>query len=214
VVKDAVVPTMNAKNPHAALLLQRGVTGRECEKIWIKKEIVQWDQLLKTGDSSPIRVYTRSDACGAAETWARYMHGSQEDLQGVGVFGDPGLAEAVRNDTLGIGYNNINFAYDAKTKKPVAGLIILPLDLNANGRIDTKESFYETRDCIMKAIADSIYPSPPARDLHLVSKGKPAKKAVVTFLRWIMNEGRKYVPEAGYIDFSVDKLRKEKRKLQ
>ena len=38
-----------------------------------------------------INVYTRSDACGAAEMWAKYMGKKQEDLKGIGIYGDPGM---------------------------------------------------------------------------------------------------------------------------
>ena len=40
-----------------------------------------------------------------------FLGKKQEDLLGIGVFGDPGLNEAVRKDALGIGFNNINYAY-------------------------------------------------------------------------------------------------------
>ena len=40
---------------------------------------------------------------------------------GVGVFGDPGLAQAVKKDPLGIGFNNIGYAYDATTKETGKG---------------------------------------------------------------------------------------------
>ena len=46
--------------------------------------------------NAPIHVYTRSDAAGAAETWAKYFGKNQEDLQGVGVFGDPWIVAGHR----------------------------------------------------------------------------------------------------------------------
>jgi len=55
--------------------------------------------------------YTRSDACGAAENVAKFFGKKQEDLLGVGVFGDPGLAQAVKKDPLGIGINNIGLRF-------------------------------------------------------------------------------------------------------
>ena len=67
--------------------------------------------------TDPIHVYTRSDAAGAPETWAKYLGKKQENLQGIGVYGDPGLLDAVVKDPLGIGYNNLNYAYDPKTGK-------------------------------------------------------------------------------------------------
>ncbi|MBN1846034.1 MAG: substrate-binding domain-containing protein, partial [Sedimentisphaerales bacterium] len=130
VTKDAVVPTCNENNPHRQQLLRRGVTRKGFAGIWVRGDIKTWDQVTGGGETQPIHVYTRSDACGAAKTWAEFLGASQEDLQGVGVYGDPGLAEAVIKDELGIGYNNINYAYDTATKQPLKPLAVIPIDLN------------------------------------------------------------------------------------
>lgn len=79
----------------------------------------------------PISVYTRSDACGAAETRANYLGNyHKEDLRDTAVYWDPGLAEAMKKDPLGICYNNLNYAYDIETRKPIAGLRVIHIDLN------------------------------------------------------------------------------------
>lgn len=214
VVKDAVVPTLNSENPVAGAILKRGMTRAEFTSIWMTAKGAQWTAFAAHGKQAlPIHAYTRSDACGAAETWAKYLGGNQQDLKAVGVYGDPGLAEAVRRDPLGIGYNNIGFVYDAKTRRPVAGLQIIPIDVNGNGAIEAGEEFYATMDDLTRAIADGRYPSPPARALHLVSQGVPQNKAVLEFLRWILTDGQRYVPEAGYISLSPDTLRGELLKL-
>ncbi len=199
VTKDAVVPTVNKNNPVIAQLKANGIKRDIFEKIYINETIKTWGQATGTGSTDKINVYTRSDACGAAETWAAYLGKyKQENLKGVGVNGDPGLAQAVREDKLGIGYNNIGFAYDANTKKPVEGIEIIPLDLNGNGKIDPEESFYGTLDEIVEAIGTGKYPSPPARDLNLVTKGKPTG-IVNDFIKWTLTDGQKFIPEQGYI---------------
>jgi len=206
VCKDAVVPTISVKNPFLNQFLKAGVKKEVFAAIWVSEAAKTWGDVLGTADKTSLHVYTRSDACGAAETWADFFGKRQEDLKGVGVYGDPGLAEAVRRDPLGLGYNNINYAYDAKTLMPIQGIMILPIDLDGNGKIDEAENFYQDRNAITKAIAAGIYPSPPARDLYLVSKGKPGKEILVEFLKWVLSDGQKYVPETGYINLSPQKL--------
>jgi len=207
VTKDAVVGVINAKNPLLKEILQKGLTRQAFIDIWITKTATTWAQVLGAKTPAPIHVFTRSDACGAAETWAAFFGKRQEDLAGIGVYGDPGLADAVRRDPLGIGYNNVNFAYDPKTLTPIAGLAIVPIDLDGNGSIDAPEQFYRTRDDLTKAIAEGKYPAPPARDLYLVAKGTPTRPAAVAFLRWILTDGQKYVAETGYIPLSPEKLK-------
>jgi phosphate transport system substrate-binding protein len=214
VTKDGVVATASEKNPFLDEILKKGISRQKFLDIWVTEKITTWGQVLGSQEKAAVHVFTRSDACGAAETWAAYLGKRQEDLGGVGVYGDPGLADAVRRDALGIGYNNINFVYDAKTLKPVSGIVIIPIDLDGNGKIDDIEKCYGTRDDITAAIAKSIYPSPPARDLYLVAKGKPEKRAAVEFLRWVLTDGQKFVPETGYIQLSPEKLKEGLEKLK
>ena len=117
VVKDAVVPTISASNPVAMDLLLRGLKKQQFQEIFLLNKATTWGALLNTQNDQKINVYTRSDACGAAETWAKYLGKKQEDMNGIGVNGDPGMADALKNDKLGIGFNNVNYAYDSRTKK-------------------------------------------------------------------------------------------------
>jgi phosphate transport system substrate-binding protein len=206
VAKDAVVATINMKNPFLADILRRGLRREEFLGLWIKKSIGTWEGALGKSGRTPVHLFTRSDACGAAETWAAYLGGHQEDLAGIGVYGDPGLAEAVRRDPLGIGFNNVNFAYDAKTLKPIAGIEICPIDLDGNGTIDLAEKIYATRDDLTRAIAANVYPSPPARQLYFVVKGKPGRPILAEFLEWVLTDGQKFVAEMGYIGLTPDRV--------
>jgi phosphate transport system substrate-binding protein len=212
-VKDAVVPVVNASNPAIQDILAKGLKREAANNIWITGKARSWSQALATSTKAPIHVYTRSDACGAAETWAKYFGKKQEDLLGSGVYGDPGLALAVKKDPLGIGFNNIGYAYDHNTRGQIQGIRVIPLDLNKNGKIDANESFYNTLDEIVKAIAQGKYPSPPARDLYFVTNGKPKKPVVTEFIRWALTEGQKYVKEAGYINLTSEKIKTELSKL-
>ena len=151
-------------------------------------------------------VYTRSDACGASDTWANYLGGyKQENLLGTGVNGDPGIAEAVRQDVLGIGYNNIGYAYDLATGRQVEGLFVIPIDVNQNGVLDADEDFYTTKAELLAAIVAGKYPSPPARDLYLVTKDKYSG-LTGEFVRWILTDGQKYVDAMGYIALPQSKI--------
>lgn len=211
VVKDAVFPTINQNNPVFKEVAKKGLKKKAFVDLWIFGASKNWGELTGTLNNQKVRVYTRSDSCGAAETWAKYLGKQQEDLKGVAVYGDPGVAEAVRKDKAGIGYNNLNYAFDMKTGKPVAGLQIVPIDVNENGKIDASERLRTKQEAI-HAVVSGIYPSPPARDLYLVSKEAfkgPAKE----FVRWILSDGQKYVEEVGYLKINTAQLKHAMSKI-
>ncbi|MDR1724519.1 MAG: substrate-binding domain-containing protein [Tannerella sp.] len=213
VVKDAVVMTVNADNPEIATIRKKGLTRATAARLW-GGEITTWSEALGGAESRiPVHVFTRSDACGAGETFAAWFGMKQENLKATAVFGDPGVAAAVQKDRVGIGYNNIAYAYDQKSKLPFAGLAVAPIDVNENGVIDPEEDFYDTSEALVNAISENRYPSPPARDLYLVTKGKPEKAELIAFLNFILTEGQKFVAETGYIGLANDKLNSEKERL-
>ena len=214
VTKDAVFGTVSASNPYLADILKQGLSQKILSGIFLTGEITTWGQALgKPEITDEIHVFTRSDACGAGEMWVKYMGGKkQEELKGIGVNADPGVLEAVIKDPLGIGYNNLNYAFDLKSGKPVNGAGVVPLDINENGTVDPDEVL-DTQAQAVEAISTGRYPSPPARPLYLVTKGKPTG-AVADLLSWILNDGQKYVAEAGYIALTPDQLAASKDRLK
>lgn len=212
VTRDAVFVTVNEKNPVWEDLHRKGVTRETFIGIYITGEITTWGQVVGRPDvTDPIHVFTRSDSAGAPETWAKYLGKKQENLRGIGVYGDPGVLDAVVKDPLGIGYNNLNYAFDMETGQPVAGARVVPIDVNGNGQADPDE-VYDTKKQATDAVATGHYPSPPARDENLVTKGKPTG-LVKAFITWILTDGQKYVDEAGYIPLTKDKLDEGLKKL-
>lgn len=213
VLRDAVVIITNAHNPQLTLLRQRGLKKSVAINLWNDK-INTWGQVLGTNSSIPVHVYTRSDACGAGETFAGWIDMKQEDLGGTAVYGDPGIASAIQRDKVGIGYSNLGYVYDLTNKHPQPDLAVVPLDLNNDGKITQDESFYGTITQIGDAIRAGKYPSPPARDLFLITKGKPTNPLVIEFLKYIYAKGQIVAGEAGYVPLSKDILNKQKEKLK
>lgn len=211
---DAVVPTISSQNPYLSVLSQQGLSREDFKAIFMDQTVKDWGKILNQPEKAQMTIYTRSDACGAAETWAKYLGGHQENLAGIGIFGDPGMADAVAKDKLGMGFNNTIFAYDINTGKKRPGIEIAPIDINDNGMLDPEEDFYETFDGVLQAIGSGVYPSPPARELYFVAKGKPQKQATLDFIRWCLTEGQQYVKEAGYVPIDSEKIESYLKKLK
>ena len=90
-------------------------------------------------------------------------------------------------------------------------MFIVPIDVNENGKIDPEEDL-KTKNKAITAIKSGVYPSPPARDLFLLTKDSfkgPAKE----FVKWILTDGQKFVDEVGYIQLPDNKIKEAKEKL-
>ena len=214
VTKDAVFPIINAENPVAAQILERGISQEIFAKIYITGEITTWGEVV--GDPSitdKINVFTRSDASGAAEQWAKYSGGkAQEDLLGIGVNGEPSMLDTILKDPLGIGYGNLNSIFDLSGGGLVPGIVIPPIDINENGAADAEE-IYTVKEDAFSAVANGTYPSPPARFENLATLGKP-EGLEIEFIKWILTDGQQYLEAAGFVPLTPEQQAESLAKLE
>lgn len=214
VTKDAVFPIISAENPVAAQLMEKGITQDIYNKIYITGEITTWGEVI--GDPSitdKINVFTRSDASGAAEQWAKYAGGeAQEDLLGIGVNGEPAMVETVLKDPLAIGFGNLNSIFDLSGGGLVPGIVIPPIDINENGVADAEE-IYTVKEDAFGAVADGTYPSPPARFENLATLGKP-EGLDLEFIKWILTDGQQYLEAAGFVPLTPEQQAESLAKLE
>lgn len=214
VTKDAVFPVVSEKNPVAAEILAQGISQETFNKIFITGEIKTWGEVIgKPEITDEIHVYTRSDSAGAAEMWAKFAGGAvQDDLQGIGVNGEPALVETVLKDPLGIGFSNLNSVFDLSSGKLVAGALVPPIDVNKNGLADAEE-ILDGKDKAVDAVRTERYPSPPARFENLATKGKPSG-LVLAFIQWIVTDGQQYLDQAGYVPLTPEQQAESLAKLK
>lgn len=214
VTKDAVFPIINAENPVAAQILAKGISQEIFNKIYITEEIKTWGEVV--GDptiTDEIHVFTRSDAAGAAEQWAKFAGGkAQEDLKGIGVNGEPSILDTVIKDSLGIGYGNLNSIFDLSNGNLVPGIVIPPIDINTNSQADADE-IYRVKEDAFGAVANGKYPSPPARFENLATKGKPTG-ITLAFIEWILTDGQQYLESAGYVPLTPEQQAESLAKLK
>ena len=215
VAKDAVFPMINANNPVYSDLVKKGVNQKILIGIFITGDIKTWGQVVGRPEvKDEIHVYTRSDSSGAADAWSAYLgNKKQENLLGIGVSGDPGILDAVIKDPLGIGYNNLGYAFlQSAMENPPSGIMTLPIDINSNGLADVGE-ILDAQTKALDAINTGKYPSPPVRLLYLTTKGKPGAD-VQKFLEWILTDGQRYVSESGYVALLPDQITQSLAKVR
>ena len=209
IVKDGVFPTVSVRNPALKHILSKGMSRKTLRDIYIYTKIKNW--LAVGGHSAPIHVYVRSDACGAASAWAATLGKyKQDDLKGIGVYGDPGLLAAVRQDPLGMGFNNLSYVFSGD--KVARGIVIVPIDANDNGKVDASERI-DSRDKACKAVASGQYPG--ARREFFVTKGKPNKlaRAFVEFA--LSDAGTKLLKDVGgYVPLSKSEKSEQLHKIR
>ncbi|MHB0998768.1 MAG: extracellular solute-binding protein [Armatimonadota bacterium] len=210
IAKDGVFPVISDDNLARNEILRKGIKKETFIGIYINGTVDTWKQAVG-GPSAPVHVYTRSDACGAASAWASTLGKyKQDNLKGIGVYGDPGLLAAVRRDRLGLGYNNLSYVFSGDSL--AKGVVIVPIDANKNGKVDANERI-DSRDKAYKEISSGRYPG--ARREYFVTKGKPNKVAR-EFIEFALSDaGTRILDEVGgYVPLSKSERSEQINKIR
>ncbi len=211
VAKDAVVATVNSKNPNILEILGKGLSWNKIKRVWLSGATLTWGELLGTESSETVHLFTRSDACGAAEMWGKIIDTEPEDIQGTAVYGDPGIASVVQRDKLALGYNSISYAYNLRTDKPHRGLIVVPIDANEDGLVDLGEDHFGSLSELIKAVQEDKY---PARELYFVCKGVPRNEAAIAFIEFVLTQGQQSIDNSGYVALDDNEIETQLSKLE
>jgi phosphate transport system substrate-binding protein len=210
IAKDGVFPIISIKNPAAKQILTKGITKQTFTDVYINGKTLTWRQVAG-GPAAPVHAYTRSDACGAASAWASTLGKYKQDqLKGIGVYGDPGILQAVKNDPIGLGYNNLSYVFNGEQVSP--GIYIVPIDANNNGKVD-RDEWIPNRSTAFKEIASGKYPG--ARREFFVTKGKPNPVASEFIKFALSDQGTKILNQVGgYVPLSKSERKAQLSKLR
>ncbi len=211
ILHDAVFPIVSKKNPYLQDLMKKGMKREIWIEIYINGKVKNWNQILGVGSIKPVHIYTRSDSCGAGESWAKYLGKRQEDLKGIGIYGDPGIIEAVRRDPLSIGYSNFSYVFE-RDGAVLNGIEIVPIDVNGDGVAD-KDEIIKNREEAVRAINKNKYPV--RRKNYFFVKGKPTGLLKKFILFVLSEEGTKIVESVGTsLPLSVEERKRVLKSLE
>ncbi|HPI31222.1 MAG TPA: substrate-binding domain-containing protein [Bacteroidales bacterium] len=203
VAKDVVLPVISFDNSSLQKIVFTGVTKEKMAGAFTGK-ISSWGQMLQQPSKERIELFNLSDSSDISLFWAGYLGVDAKKLKGTTVSGENEMANNVAGNKNALGYCSMTYVFDINTGFKKSNLYVLPIDLNANNMADDNELVFDKLDDIKSAISSGKYPSPPSRKLYLVCKTKPADKATVTFIKWILTVGQNYCGQYGFVNISKE----------
>jgi phosphate transport system substrate-binding protein len=97
-----------------------------------------------------------------------------------------------------VAYNNLGFVYDLKTRKQKQGIRVVPIDINANGKVDKEEAFYGNLDQLIQKLEVTQSDLPPTGNMVFIYKED--KPEVTAFINWVLDKGQNYNHALGFLN--------------
>lgn len=208
----AILPVATSTSEFSRVYGTKGLTKSNIRQVFFNDIFA--DNGREPRITLPFTPYTRLQKAGSPIVFANYFKYEQKDIAGKGIAGsDEHLLKAVLRDTAGVTFLPTPLIYVKETGLPVAGLTVLPVDLNGNDRVSDDEKFYATRTSAIETLsakAPKEINNLPIEYIHLsVDKTNPNVEAL-SFIRWIIDNGLSDLKQFGFLSPEPSRLQREK----
>jgi len=193
--KYALLPVTGSSNKYLNDIRKRGLNKKELEKLFFEENILEESSEKKA--SNPVNIYSRESRACSSIAFANYFGYQSSELRGKKISGDDiYLLSSIKNDPTGITFNNLGYIYDLQTRKIKDGIVLLPLDIDEKASISINSNVDEA----LKTVESATFETIPVEKVGFVFNNNPGNKEIVTFVKWVVNEGQKFNHEYGFLN--------------
>ena len=195
--RDVVTPIVNAENPFLPAIREQGIAAAQLASLFEDPRQFSWNILVNGARGKAIHVYM-TDEPSVREAVSRFL-GMQADFSGaIAVASEQALRDAVAADPYAIGFGRMRQLPMAEPGSATAGIALLPIDRNGNGRLDYHEQIYGSLHDFLRGVWIGKYPHALVSSIYVVAPELPSDAMLKAFLKWTLTDGQQYMAQSGY----------------
>lgn len=218
--RDPIIPVINSGNPLANEIFRQGISKQEFSGIFGNQGTCTWSALLEGGPNIPANIYLIDNESIKA-TIAGFVSLSPASIKGIAVADSKELLSAIQKDPNAIGFCKLTDIADPSGQIMVGGISLLPIDKNANGKLDYMEKIYDNVTGLSRGIWLGKYPKALNRNIYALSTITPGKENEIDFLKYVLTSGQEFLALNSLSSLSnserislIDRLPSPYRKVQ
>jgi glycine cleavage system H lipoate-binding protein/ABC-type phosphate transport system substrate-binding protein len=196
--REVIVPVMNANNPMRNEIYRQGLTADKFRQLISDQQNQTWATMINGGQNVPVHLYSiENEALNAGI--ANFIKTNTNLNFGNVVTNSEELISAIQKDIYAIGFCRLQDIRTANSNFIAENISFLPIDKNANGRLDSFENIYGDLRAFTHGVWVGKYPNALCESIYAVSATKPTESTELAFLAWIMADGQQFLNPSGYV---------------
>lgn len=211
--REVIVPVFNTANPMLNKIQEHGITPDELSNLMKSQEVGYWGSLLNTECQQPIKLYFENSE-SVKTGISNFLNVAQIKYPAKFDLNSNELISFVKNDPFAIGFTNLTNILNLNHQDFTDQISVLPIDRNANGKIDYFENIYNDFQTFARGVWIGKYPKCLYNNIYAVSSAKTADNSAVQFLSWVLTDGQKYLNSNGYSDLAFGERQMKLEKLR
>lgn len=124
------------------------------------------------------------------------------------------LLKELQSDNRSLAFLPLKDVIDDEKTQLKEDLTFLPIDRNANGRLDHMESIYSSIDKFSRGAQIGKFPQELCCDVYLLTNQKPDKNREKAFITFLLTQGKSNISGFGFSNLAYSTRQAELQKLQ
>jgi glycine cleavage system H lipoate-binding protein/ABC-type phosphate transport system substrate-binding protein len=203
--RDVIVPVINARSPYMNDIQAKGISPGALAQFFGNNELRNWNTLTGKGMSREADVFFAGGEL-TRKMVAAFLNCEESVLNGISTGSSENFISAIRSDPYAIGFCRLSDIQEAGSGQLTGGLSLMPLDRNSNGLIDFNEQIYDNINDFTRGVWIGKYPRALVGNIFAASSSQPVNKAEISFIKWLLAGGQKFLPQAGYTGLTAGEL--------
>jgi len=208
--RDILIPVMNPENPFRHEIEERGVSPEEFRRLFTNGDSKKWGMLLDNENESKINCWCLPDESTLGYI-ADFFNTEASNLKPNDVSDVNELLNKINKDKYALGFCKLGDILDVQTKELDSRVIPVPIDLNANNKVDYFEDIYSNIHELERGAWIGKFPKSLYTCIYAVSAYPPSEEEERAFMEWLLTDGQDYLLASGYSELVFSE---RKSKLQ
>lgn len=206
----ALLPVSNNRNPILKEIKKKGLNKKELDKLFFEPFDEDIDPEEKETKLTAT-VYSAENINKQSVALAEHFGHLSSELRGKKVLGDEiYLLTALKKDSTGVSYNNLNYLFDINSRKIKSDIAILPLSLKK----EEKNLLTGNIDDALTVLEINQIESVPVGKIGFTYLPQNSRNEITDFLNWILTEGQKFNHELGFLNLENQDILTAQKNLQ
>ena len=202
----AVLPVAVKGSEAAKLTASRRLNAKKLRSLFFVSDDEDDDQ---SKAEQKVHVYTGNSQLSASRVYAQYLHEEVNAYKGKKISGDDSyLTAAISRDPLGITVNYISNIFDLESRKPGSQLVLLPLDLDKQGRQALDAA---NLDNIIRLLEEQEYDEIPVGTIGF--SYDHTDRLINDFVSWVLTQGTTQLHRYGLLNLPQNELIAQQQRI-
>lgn len=195
--REVIIPVTGTASRYLAKIQSAGISPQKFLQIITSEVNLSWGQVLGNDNNAPVSAWILDDE-SVLLALSRFTGAEPALIKAPAVKSPDELIAQLNKNPDAMAFCRLSDITDASGMAILPGISIIPVDVNSNGQSEYFEQFYADCNSFSRGVYIGKYPKTLCKNIYAVAATVPAAGAQSDLVRYILNDGQRYMAGAGF----------------